>query len=166
MRVSGTDETTELPPNAHKGFLIAGLCWSEPWRCFQIGGSRTQCDIDCVRRGCGHGKRWPRLGSDPDRFRLKPLGEGSFKARLRSKLHLPAEFDHTVRGNAEEFGRGERVAMHGFEQLAAKRAHPRICPGTIVTRPTKNDVSIMSKCRPCSPQRRSTRGIFGLCMKP
>ena len=124
--MSGTDETTELPPNAHKGFLIAGLCWSEPWRCFQIGGSRTQCEIDCVRRGCGHGKRWPRLGSDPDRFRLKPLGEGSFKARLHSKLHLPAEFDHTVRGNAEEFGRGERVAMHGFEQLAAKRAHPRI----------------------------------------
>jgi hypothetical protein len=43
--------------------------------------------------------------------------QGARSTRLRSKLHLPAGLDHTVRRNAEEFGRGEGVTMHGFEQL-------------------------------------------------
>ena len=38
--------------------------------------------------------------------------------------------------------------------------------GTILTRPTKNDVSIMSNDRPLLAQRNSTRRRFGCCMKP
>jgi hypothetical protein len=42
----------------------------------------------------------------------------------RSNLRLAAEFDDAVRRNAEEIGRGQRVAVHDLEQLATEAAEP------------------------------------------
>ena len=47
---------------------------------------------------------------------------GAVCSRLCSNLHLTAEFDYSVRRNAEKFRRRQRVAMHGLEQFAADRA--------------------------------------------
>jgi hypothetical protein len=44
---------------------------------------------------------------------------------VSSNLHLAAELDHPVRGNAEEFRRRHCVAVHGFEQFAADDTETR-----------------------------------------
>ena len=61
-----------------------------------------------------------------------------------SNLDLTAELDHPVRRNGEELCRGEGVAMHECEELDLDLVAISSRPvGTIASRPTKNEVSLM-----------------------
>jgi hypothetical protein len=54
--------------------------------------------------------------------------------------------------------------VHDFEDLAKDATESRILDGTMLSRPTKNDVSIMLNVRSRATHRCNTLGTFGYCM--
>jgi FAD binding domain len=74
-----------------------------------------------------------------------------------SNLGLAAELDHSVRRDAEEIHRCERIAVHDLENVA--RPKFECLAGMILTRPTKNGVSIMSNT--LEAQKALLRDLYG-----